>query len=235
MRIFVKTPTGEIINLDVKPSDTIQNVRSKIKDKNGIPPERQRLIFNGYRLEDGQTLSYYNIINNSRIILTSKTGKVFGTGISSPKLVKKTMQIIIDFFGTGKNITLDVKPNTNIKVVKYKIQDRKNFAPNKMRLIYKGKVLKNERTLSDYQITNNSRISLIFQGGKAKAFVPKKSKKSTKSTKKSVNLKKSTKITRKHKGIVQSGGNKGKLKKGYRYIGQKTKTGLPIIAKSKKT
>jgi len=46
--------------------------------------------------------------------------------------------------------------------------------------------------------------------------------------------KKSTKITRKHKGIVQSGGNKGKLKKGYRYIGQKTKTGLPIIAKSKK-
>jgi ubiquitin C len=155
--LYVKTLTGHTITIDIsdKMQHYIYDIKAKIEGKEGIPPYKQRLIFAGKQLEDAKTLRDYNIANGATLHLVERL-----RGGDPRRIFVKML--------TGKTIIIDdVNRDHTVSDIKALVQEKEGIPRDQQRLIFAGKQLEDDKTLHNYNITDESCLHLVTrsQGG----------------------------------------------------------------------
>ena len=148
-RIHVKTQKGKMITVEVVPEDTIENVKKKLFEKEGIAVKCTHMVYAGKTLEDQRTLGDYSIRRESILHLISTRRD-------------RVMPICLQTL-TGKTITLEVAPQDTIDAVKKEAFQKEGMTVEHQTLFYAGEKLNDRKTLKDYNITSNSVLKLILK------------------------------------------------------------------------
>ena len=148
MQLFVKTLTGKTVSIEVEEGESIEDVKAKIAEKEGIPPEQQRLIFGGQQLQDAKTLDDYDVGDDSTLHLVLR--------------LRGGMQLFVKTL-TGKTVSIEVEEGESIEDVKAKIAEKEGIPPEQQRLIFGGQQLQDAKTLDDYDVGDDSTLHLVLR------------------------------------------------------------------------
>ena len=146
MKIYIEY-LGKIKKIKINPTDTIKDIKLKIRDEKGIPLDYQNLYFNEQNLDNKEKITYYNIKNYSVLNLVIK-----------PKRI-----IIFIKSDLSREITLDPRVSDTIENIKKEIENKEKIPKAFQILKFNNTILDDNKTLKDYNIPNNSVIELILK------------------------------------------------------------------------
>jgi ubiquitin C len=176
VRICVVTLTGKIIWLDIPNTDiTVHDVKIMVQDREGIPPDQQRLIFAKRQLEDGRTLSDYQVSNGSTLhmILRLRGGELTKLTPSPPRLIHATESsapIFVYVVTSSVRTLYQVGSPYVVNSLMGMIQTRQGITIDRQKLIYGSMALKEFDTLPDYDISTGAEITLEIKPSKFEQY-----------------------------------------------------------------
>ena len=144
--VFIKTLTGRTIVLTVTPHDTVAMVKRKIARQEGIPEERQRLIFVGEQLNDHHRLLDYRIEHESAVHLVVRSGDGY--------------QVYVRFV-SGRSIVFEMQPNDTVMSLKVRIREREGIPIDLQELFLEERKLEDDSTMQECGVTTNTTLNLV--------------------------------------------------------------------------
>ncbi|OEU12432.1 ubiquitin-domain-containing protein [Fragilariopsis cylindrus CCMP1102] len=148
MQLFVKTLTGKTVSIEVEEGESIEDVKAKIAEKEGIPVEQQRLIFGGQQLQDSKTIDDYDMGDDATLHLVLR--------------LRGGMQLFVKTL-TGKTVSIEVEEGESIEDVKAKIAEKEGIPVEQQRLIFGGQQLQDSKTIDDYDMGDDATLHLVLR------------------------------------------------------------------------